>query len=322
MMKMKNMKNESKSIQQRINKLNNIPERDANLAHHSKTEFIRQIKIQQHAVTQAKNSRLSVWKQQMNLKEVSIMKIASILVILGLLFGGSGATVAAAQTSMPGDMLYPVKMLTEDIQMDLTNDEANKFELAMKFTQRRYDEIQAVLEDGGTPSEEMVAQYQQQIKHNLEIAVELDDPTEAVEEVHSMLQNQNMAMTQTMHFEEVEPFQYQMQSMMQYHLQMIEENQENIEQLKLQMQNQFYFGEEVEPFQNQAQSGEQSEDGLTGQHKNNPDDNGENGIQGESDNGNNGNNQGTTQDGNNGNNGNGDNGGQGGNGGGTGGGGK
>ena len=261
------MKKETNTIQSQIKKLDKIPPRNPDKAYIGRTNFIRQAKIQKSNVTNPVNLRLTVWDQITQLKETKIMKLAGIITIIALLLGGTGASVAAAQSSLPGDLLYPVKILSEDIRADLTTNEENQFNLAMKFTQRRFDEIHTILEEDGTPSEEMMATYQNQIKHNLELALELDEPEEAIEEFQGMLQTQNQIMMQTNHGENIEPYQFQMQSMMQYHLEIIEEGIQNLQMMKKQLQHQYQFGDSIEPFQNKQQS--QNEDGLGDQNKNN-----------------------------------------------------
>ncbi len=288
------MKKDTNTIQSQIKNLDNVPPRNPDKAYAGRVNFIRQAKIQKGNVTNPTIMRLTVWDRITQLKETKIMKLAGIVTIIALLLGGTGASMAAAQASMPGDLLYPVKILSEDIRLDLTTDDENQFNLAMKFTQRRFDEIQTILEGEGTPSEEMIATYQNQIKHNLELALELDEPEAAIEEFQGMLQNQNQIMMQFNQGEVIEPYQFQMKSMMQYHLEMIEEGVQNLQMLKEQLQRQYQFGETMEPFQNQQQS--QNEDGLGDQNKNNGLDetNGNNGQENQgpntSDNGGNGNN--------------------------------
>lgn len=290
------MKKDTNTIQSQIKNLDNVPPRNPDKAYVGRVNFIRQAKIQSTNVTNPAIMRLTVWDRITQRMETKIMKLAGIVAIIALLLGGTGASVAAAQTSMPGDLLYPVKIFSEDIRLDLTTNEESQFNLAMKFTQRRFDEIHTILEEDGTPSEEMMATYQNQIKHNLELALELDEPEEAIEEFQGMLQNQNQIMTQFNHGAEIEPYQFQMQSMMQYHLEMIEEGVQNLQMMKEQLQYQYKFGETIEPLQNQQQS--QNEDGLGDQNKNNGSDeaNGNNGQENQgpntSDNGGNGNNGG------------------------------
>lgn len=260
------MKKDINTIQSKIKSLDDIPPRNPEKAHLGKVNFIRQAKIQKDSVTNPSMTRLSVWDRITQQKETKMIKIAGLVMIVALLFSGTGASVAAAQTSLPGDLLYPVKILSEEIRADLTADNQSQFNLAMKFTQRRFDEIHTILEEEGTPSEEVMAAYQNQIKHNLELALELDEPEEAIVEFQGMLQNQNQIMLQFKHNEVVEPYQFQMQNMMQYHLNIIEEGVQNLQMLQGELQQQYQFGETMEPFQHQQQS--QYEDGLGDQNKN------------------------------------------------------
>ncbi len=68
--------------------------------------------------------------------------VATFLIVLSLMTGG---TVALAQNSLPGDVLYPVKLLSEDIRLSLSGQDAL---LKEKFIQERLKEISRLLEIG------------------------------------------------------------------------------------------------------------------------------------------------------------------------------
>ena len=51
------------------------------------------------------------------------------LSIFGVLLGGSIASVSAAERSLPGDFLYPVKLVTEQTRLALTKDRTEKLKL-------------------------------------------------------------------------------------------------------------------------------------------------------------------------------------------------
>lgn len=73
-----------------------------------------------------------------------IQRVASFLLLL--LFIGSLLTtgaVAVAQDSLPGDALYPLKRLTEGVQLAIADD---KEQLEMQFAERRIQETKRVLE--------------------------------------------------------------------------------------------------------------------------------------------------------------------------------
>ena len=71
-----------------------------------------------------------------------------ILVIVLTLSAIGGGTAYAAQDSLPGDALYPVKLGTEQMRMMLPGDDVVKAERALSFAERRMGEIEALTEKG------------------------------------------------------------------------------------------------------------------------------------------------------------------------------
>ncbi len=69
------------------------------------------------------------------------------LAIVLALCAAGGGTVYAAQGSLPGDALYPVKLGTEQVMMWLGDDVA-KAERALSFAERRVGEMEALAEKG------------------------------------------------------------------------------------------------------------------------------------------------------------------------------
>jgi hypothetical protein len=65
---------------------------------------------------------------------------AGVLIALLVLAAAGGSTVYAAQSSLPGDVLYPVKTGAEDIQLAVTWGTEAKADLRLKLAQRRIDE--------------------------------------------------------------------------------------------------------------------------------------------------------------------------------------
>jgi hypothetical protein len=72
---------------------------------------------------------------------------AAALTLLLLVILGGGLTVASAD-SLPGDLLYPVKLATEQVRLFLTVDAQAKEELLTEFGEERQAEAAAVLETG------------------------------------------------------------------------------------------------------------------------------------------------------------------------------
>ncbi|GEM_PF-1541735 len=66
------------------------------------------------------------------------------LSIFGIVAGGSIMSVSAAEQSLPGDFLYPVKLAGEQTQLIFTKSRSQKLKLKTGFVERRVKEIQAI----------------------------------------------------------------------------------------------------------------------------------------------------------------------------------
>jgi hypothetical protein len=79
------------------------------------------------------------------------LKLMPIPLIIALIVAlGGGGAAAAAQNSLPGNILYPVKQITEDVRYTLTINPNSKAMLQVEFAAERVDEIKALLEGKGT----------------------------------------------------------------------------------------------------------------------------------------------------------------------------
>ena len=78
-----------------------------------------------------------------------MFSLARIMIVLALLVGGGGTSAAfAAQSSQPGDALYPVKLSLEDMRLGLTHDPQAEITLLGELVGRRLQEMQAALGEG------------------------------------------------------------------------------------------------------------------------------------------------------------------------------
>ena len=84
-----------------------------------------------------------------------VMALASVFVVL---LGGSLASVTAAEGSIPGDLLYPVKLATEQARIFMEPEAPNQLRLKAEFAERRGQEIKQLA--AATPS----PKHTQQIK--------------------------------------------------------------------------------------------------------------------------------------------------------------
>ncbi|MFA6099418.1 MAG: DUF5667 domain-containing protein [Patescibacteria group bacterium] len=71
--------------------------------------------------------------------------VTAIAVIMLAIFGGSLLSVSAAEKSLPGDLLYSVKLATEQARLAMAKNPQDKVKLKTEFTERRVDEMKQVV---------------------------------------------------------------------------------------------------------------------------------------------------------------------------------
>ncbi len=91
--------------------------------------------------------RCSNWTKQIALRRRFSMASIILVIVLALSALGGGAAYAA-QDSLPGDALYPVKLGTEQMRMMLPGNDIVKAERALSFAERRVEEMQTLAEKG------------------------------------------------------------------------------------------------------------------------------------------------------------------------------
>lgn len=101
--------------------------------------------------------------------------LATIFTVIALALGGTGATVYAAQGSLPGEALYGLKTQSEDLRLSWVDNETDQIELALQFANRRMEEIQAMLAKNQTPPDSLMQRLQTQLDTALQLAAGLDD---------------------------------------------------------------------------------------------------------------------------------------------------
>lgn len=117
------------------------------------------------------------------------MKIFTIATIFVLLLGGGISTVAA-QTSLPGEVLYPVKTLVEDIELGLVTNPEIKFQIASKLANLRMEEIQELIENEKPVPEQAYFDWQMQLYTVLECALQSENPDAKLLQVREMVMQQ------------------------------------------------------------------------------------------------------------------------------------
>ena len=194
--------------------------------------------------------------------------ITSIIIAISLLLCSGVATVAASQNSIPGDLLYDVKLASESVEMDLTNNPISQFTLALELVQERADEINALLLEGTLPSEAVQTKYKTQIEQAMSIAASLsgDNAVNALEHLQLQLESEYRVFMEVQKNASPtsENAMTQVRTMLEERVRMIETGQTNLLQLRQQLQVQEQLNNPDQGQQGQSsQSGNGPQDSTT-----------------------------------------------------------
>jgi RNA polymerase sigma-70 factor (ECF subfamily) len=214
-------------IKQKLEKLDAIPERNPLRVQSAKKNFLSE--MHQLAGETTVSVPTKSWWNQLNIKkETFSMKLITIATILSLLLGG-GITAVAAQDSLPGDLLYPVKTLVEDIELGLATDPETEFDIALNHAFKRFEEIQILLDEGEVVGEAHLLAWQEAFQRALQYGVNTEDPIGKLLMVQQQLKYQEEMMNKGK--QTGVPFQNQFERMMNYQAGLVDASIENPELL-------------------------------------------------------------------------------------------
>jgi len=127
-----------------------------------------------------------------------MLVLAKVILIVSLIFGGAGGTVLAAQGSLPGDALYPIKRLTEEIRIGAAADPQTQIDLHLELAQARVQEMQQLTAQQRAVPDSAPAQLQTHLQTALQQAAHLDnEPLQAaLNQIQAHLMTQTQLMTQ------------------------------------------------------------------------------------------------------------------------------
>ena len=176
-------------LKKQLENLQDVPERDFLQSHRGKEVFLTQaksLKPRQAPKSPSGVPRRRSW----------VPRLASILAVLLIALFSIGGTVYAAQGSLPDDLLYPVKTLTEDIQVGLESDPQERLDLYASFANRRLEEIQAQVEAGEEPSGKALGRLKKHTDNMMQEAAQMGEQglENALRQIQQNLQKQNQLM--------------------------------------------------------------------------------------------------------------------------------
>ncbi len=109
-----------------------------------KKELLNQIQREEPQSSISKRKVLPTFHWKYSFKPMFQWAIILIVFLCSL----TGGVAWAAQSSIPGDALYPIKTSSETIRFNLTKDPFQQEQLLLEFSQRRLVECEALLADG------------------------------------------------------------------------------------------------------------------------------------------------------------------------------
>ena len=178
-------------LQKELNHLQDVPERGLQIEHAGRENYLTQVRSLKPRPVQTQKP------VQQGRRRSWALRTASVIAVLALALGSMGGTVYAAQASGPDDLLYGVKTLTEDIQIGLENDPADRLNLITLFANRRLEEIETQSEAGEPISEKALARLEKHTHQMLQQAALMGEGNleNALRQVQQSLKLQNEVMT-------------------------------------------------------------------------------------------------------------------------------
>lgn len=153
-----------------LQQLRKSPSRSPEAAARGRAAFLARGQALRNEKASRVAMRHNLWVWFMAPRRLAAAVIALFLV---LVLAGGGATVYAAQDSLPDSPLYTVKTWTEDIQVAFVAEPQAKLDLVLELTDRRVGEILTLNARQVVPPTAVSNRLQSEIQQALELSVQL-----------------------------------------------------------------------------------------------------------------------------------------------------
>ncbi len=159
-----------------VEKLQKAPERFPQDMAAGKARFLAEAQSFARPVFRAPERHPNPSKTIFSWKAQPVLAILAVLItIFVLVFGGTGVTVYAAQSSLPGQPLYGVKLASEDVRVSLPASRQTRIGLAMDLADLRLQEAQQLAAKGKPIPGTVWTRMENHIDLGLYTAAGLDD---------------------------------------------------------------------------------------------------------------------------------------------------
>jgi hypothetical protein len=167
-------------IEKKLSVLEDVPARDPEAAARGRVSFLAEARTLAPPVQHSESARngwfgalLAAFGGRRHSHAFAV--IASIALVLVILLGGTSATVYAAQGSMPDQVLYSVKLLSEDLRLGLTSNPQAELGLTLDLVERRMDEIILLVEAGDEVPDSVINRLEVHLDQVLNVAEVIED---------------------------------------------------------------------------------------------------------------------------------------------------
>lgn len=190
-------------ILQSLQAMKEVPTLEPSEQRRMQADFIQQIqRVRADTVTFSQKSRLNHRKQFANnlflrwRTSSMATKIIGIIIAITTVLSGAGAgTVYAAQSALPDEALYDVKLWSEEVQLDLAQSPESDLALHLKFADRRVEEMLEMQAEGEDVDPELGLELTGHLWMAEQLAGECEDPLEAQQQIRQRLMNQEQLLT-------------------------------------------------------------------------------------------------------------------------------
>ncbi|PIR67165.1 MAG: hypothetical protein COU51_00175 [Parcubacteria group bacterium CG10_big_fil_rev_8_21_14_0_10_36_14] len=146
----------------------NLNPKDKNNIREELASFMERNSMKDNRFSQYINWKPQLPSLKLNMQLFMPTKMISLALLLAVIFGG-GATAYAAEDSLPDEILYPVKNITEGMRGWMKFSSESKAGWQADLVERRLDELEKLYEDGKI-TEEQKNDFQQKINERMDFA--------------------------------------------------------------------------------------------------------------------------------------------------------
>jgi uncharacterized membrane protein YgcG len=170
------MSDQLRDVLNQLEPLRPLPDRSEVAARSGLQDFLNEAARLRPTVSARPQRRLTGWMFKSNQERSPMFTLAiKLVLVLAVMFGGAGVTAAAAQSSLPNEALYPVKLLIEEVQWGSAQDPEAQIDVQLDHAQQRMREMVQLTNRGAAIPAEVPARLQTQLQATLQIAAQLDD---------------------------------------------------------------------------------------------------------------------------------------------------